>query len=77
MIKSFGKDPLKCPKCGEEMELWYIWHPRYGYIYDFARDAPGLMEELKESGYVVEKEEADWQQRQLSFWGQGYQTCLS
>lgn len=29
-----GKDPLKCPYCGEEMELWMIWHPDYGNIYD-------------------------------------------
>ncbi|MDA8334486.1 MAG: transposase [Peptococcaceae bacterium] len=35
MINSFGKDPLKCPFCGHEMELWYIWHRRYGYMYHF------------------------------------------
>lgn len=34
-MRSFGRDPLICPRCGEEMELWRIWHPRYGVIYDF------------------------------------------
>lgn len=29
-----GQDPLKCRHCGREMELWRIWHPRYGIIYD-------------------------------------------
>ena len=30
---SFGKDPLVC-QCGNVMELWQIWHPRYGFIYE-------------------------------------------
>jgi len=37
-VESFGKDPLKCPNCGAEMEVWQIWHPKYGFIYDFMRD---------------------------------------
>lgn len=32
--KSFGIDPLLCPKCGSEMELEGIWHPKYGWIVD-------------------------------------------
>ena len=32
--KSFGVDPLECPKCGNEMELEGIWHPEYGWIVD-------------------------------------------
>jgi len=28
-----GKDPLICPHCGTEMDLWKIWHPKYGVIY--------------------------------------------
>ena len=35
MMDSFGKNPLKCPFCGHEMELWYMWHRRYGYMYHF------------------------------------------
>lgn len=31
MINSSGKDQLKCSFCGQEMELWSIWHRRYGY----------------------------------------------
>lgn len=40
MIKSFGKDPLICSKCKEEMLLWRIWHPKYGEIFDLSRDGP-------------------------------------
>jgi hypothetical protein len=29
-----GKDPMQCPFCGEVMDLWRIWHPKYGTIYD-------------------------------------------
>jgi len=32
--KSFGVDPLLCPKCGDEMELEGIWHPEHGWIVD-------------------------------------------
>lgn len=28
-----GKDPIKCPHCGEEMIVWVIWHPKYKVIY--------------------------------------------
>jgi hypothetical protein len=29
-----GRDPLICRFCGREMDLWKIWHPKYGTIYD-------------------------------------------
>jgi hypothetical protein len=29
-----GKDPFICPHCGEEMDVWTIYHPKYGVIYD-------------------------------------------
>ncbi|MFO0794007.1 MAG: transposase [Candidatus Brocadiaceae bacterium] len=45
-----GKDPLKCPHCGEEMDLWMIWHPKYGVIYD-------EMKEIMSGKYEVKKEE--------------------
>jgi hypothetical protein len=25
-----GRDPFVCSKCGGEMILWQIWHPKYG-----------------------------------------------
>jgi len=42
LIQTYGQDPLLCPRCGEEMELWRIWHPRYGDIFDLGRDSPGV-----------------------------------
>ena len=32
--QSTGRDPLICPHCRGEMEVWRIWHPTYGMIYD-------------------------------------------
>jgi len=32
--EAFGIDPLRCKKCGTEMDLAQIWHPKYGVIYD-------------------------------------------
>lgn len=29
-----GQDPMICRYCGCEMELWKVWHPKYGLIYD-------------------------------------------
>ena len=40
IIRSFGKDPLLCKKCREEMLLWRIWHPKYGTIFELSRDGP-------------------------------------
>lgn len=36
IIESFGKNPLKCKRCGEEKILWKIWHKDYGVIYDIS-----------------------------------------
>jgi hypothetical protein len=40
IIKSFQRDPVQCPICGAEMELWFIWHPEYGVLYDIITDGP-------------------------------------
>lgn len=29
-----GRDPLRCRYCGVEMDLWEIWHPKYGVIFN-------------------------------------------
>lgn len=29
-----GQDPMICRYCGCEIELWKVWHPKYGLIYD-------------------------------------------
>jgi len=40
-FESFGKDPLLCPRCGDNMMLELIHHPKYGTIIEFS-----LFEEL-------------------------------
>jgi hypothetical protein len=37
MINNFSRDPLECKKCGEIMELYEIWHPEYGYLYEYGK----------------------------------------
>src|SRR2546422_341369 len=32
--QSTGRDPFRCPHCQRELEVWRIWHPTYGVIYD-------------------------------------------
>jgi hypothetical protein len=32
--KSTGRDPLICPHCRSEMEVWRLWYPTYGVIFD-------------------------------------------
>ena len=32
--QSTGRDPFRCSHCQGEMEVWCIWHPTYGVIYD-------------------------------------------
>src|SRR5215468_6687428 len=34
VLASTGRDPLRCARCGREMVLWQVWHPRYGIVYD-------------------------------------------
>ena len=34
MKATLGRDPQVCPRCGAEMWLWKIWHPKYGVLYD-------------------------------------------
>jgi len=44
MQEAFGKNPLKCPCCGQEMELWKIWHHKYGTIWSFEKDGVRCLE---------------------------------
>ena len=32
--QSTGRDPLRCPHCQRHMDVWHIWHPTYGVLYD-------------------------------------------
>jgi plasmid rolling circle replication initiator protein Rep len=48
IINRFQKDPLLCPICGAEMELWFIWHPKYGVLYDIIADSQPITEYEKE-----------------------------
>lgn len=56
LIESFGKNPIKCPKCGNEMELWEIWSERYGTIYHIFDEFKSFREVPKE--HVKEEKES-------------------
>ncbi|MCD6394529.1 MAG: transposase [Planctomycetes bacterium] len=47
-FESFGKDPLLCPKCDNDMSLELISHPKYGTIKKFL-----LFEELPDERQAV------------------------
>lgn len=59
MIRSFGKDPLLCQKCKEEMFLWRIWHPEYGTIFDLSRDGPFGSEQKNNDEKIIAKNRQD------------------
>ena len=48
IINRFQNDPLLCPICGFEMELWFVWHPECGVLYDIIMDGPFDNEEKQE-----------------------------
>ena len=50
IVKSFGLDPLVCPKCGKEMEVYDIFYEKYGSLLK-------IMERRMQEAY--EKEEAE------------------
>jgi hypothetical protein len=52
-LEGLGKDPLICSRCGNEMDVFVIWHPKYGYIYDeFEKIIRGDYDE-KEKAYSL------------------------
>jgi hypothetical protein len=63
LIKSFGKDPLICPYCLQEMELWYIWHPSYGTIYDMCSEQLSVGDEKESKTKNEDKRFMDGSQR--------------
>ena len=44
MYEAFGSNPLRCPCCGKEMELWIIWHHKYGVIWQLSKDGVRIFE---------------------------------
>ncbi|MFD1038220.1 transposase [Virgibacillus byunsanensis] len=38
MIESFEQDPLKCPRCHQEMDLVGIWHKDYDWMFHYMED---------------------------------------
>ncbi len=62
--ESFGIDPFRCPKCGNELVLYKVWHPKYGAVYDIYRDEH--WQEVNTSYVVEEKnpggQRTSWQQ---------------
>ena len=60
LINSFGQDPLMCRWCNKEMELWRIWHPDYGDIFDLCRDGPPVEPEYEEDEEKEDSEAEDY-----------------
>jgi len=50
--QSTGRDPLHCPHCQSPMEVWRIWHPTYGIIYD-------ELEAMRKGKYASQAPRAD------------------
>ncbi len=50
---SFGIDPFKCPRCGDELILYEVWHPKHGIVYSIFRDKNWKEDR---TNYVVEEE---------------------
>ncbi len=48
---SFGIDPFRCPKCGGELILYEVWHPKYGVVYNIFRDENWKEADLKVMSY--------------------------
>ncbi len=51
--RKFGRDPLQCERCGEEMILCKVWTPTHGVVYSLPDDAPDWVEEKASSKEVV------------------------
>lgn len=70
---STGVDPIVCPHCGEVMDVWRIWHPKHGIIYD-------AFEKLKRGCYGFEESKfvgGGGDRRPLRPSAQGIQLSLS
>jgi hypothetical protein len=50
--QSTGRDPLRCPHSQSPMEVWRIWHPTYGIIYD-------ELEAMRKGKYASQAPRAD------------------
>jgi len=50
---SFGIDPFRCPRCGNQLILYEVWHPKYGSVYNIFRDEHWIE---ADRDYVVEEE---------------------
>ncbi len=50
---STGKDPLICKNCGKEMDIYKIWHPKYGVIYDELKEIFRGKYETRAQGAVI------------------------
>lgn len=61
-VDSIKRDPIICPYCGAEMELFRLWHPKYGTFYEgftdyFDKSPPNHVADKKETGYNLKKEQ--------------------
>lgn len=55
IIECFNKNPIECKKCKMEMELYRIWHHKYGAIYDFLEEIKHSREEINDNERLRER----------------------
>jgi len=66
LIQNFSKDPMRCKKCKHVMELWEIWHPKYGLIYDVTEDCFTIPKRSEEKWMTVNTPSHSERMHQLS-----------
>lgn len=75
IIETIKKDPFICPKCGSEMILWEIWHPKYGVIFnEFENIKAGKYERYRpKDDRIRDEDNGDRGEPILQLWLSGLQ----
>ena len=64
IMKTYGYDPIKCDKCGKEMDLTDIYYKKYGSVLEFfenkmleeaKKEISKLEEKVKITNYIYKK----------------------
>lgn len=66
-LETFGQNPLRCPRCGDQMELELINHPKYGIIKDYWNTlfTKEPYDRPQQSGYPIKRGSVDGAKRMV------------